>query len=103
MLNPEIHNSVPPDIDEIFRLYRIATDFQESKFLENVWPEFDRDMVASEIKDKQQLKLVVDGQNSSAFWLLHTEMQQYVAQKTKTLPCTFIESPPTPILKAIIG
>ncbi len=58
----EIQNSDPTDIDEIFRLYRIATEFQKSKFLENIWPEFDREMVATEIKNKHQFKLVIDNQ-----------------------------------------
>lgn len=36
-----IQNSTSDDLDEIFRLYRIATDFQKAKAAVH-WPEFDR-------------------------------------------------------------
>ncbi len=35
-----IATSTLDHIDMIFELYREATVFQRSKFLENVWPEF---------------------------------------------------------------
>ncbi len=65
----EIQNSVASDIDEIFRLYQIATDFQKSKSLEHIWPEFDRDMVANEIRRRHQFKLVID-QNLACVWAI---------------------------------
>ncbi len=56
-----IQNSKPTDIDEIFRLYRIASDYQDSKQHVVVWPEFERDMVATEIAENRQWKLILDG------------------------------------------
>jgi ribosomal protein S18 acetylase RimI-like enzyme len=51
-----ISNSTIDDIDEIFRLYRIATAYQKTK--EAVaWPEFDRKLVEKEISENHQWKL----------------------------------------------
>jgi ribosomal protein S18 acetylase RimI-like enzyme len=55
-----IQNSTIEDIDNIFSLYRIATEYQKDKFPDNQWPEFDREMVMSEIKDSRQWKMVID-------------------------------------------
>jgi len=38
-------NSSLNDIPEIFRLYKLATDFQKIKFPENQWPEFDKKLI----------------------------------------------------------
>ena len=35
-----IENSTEKDIPKIFRLYRLATEFQKQKFPENQWPDF---------------------------------------------------------------
>lgn len=53
-----IKNSLISDIDEIFRLYRIATDFQKIKFTVH-WPEFDRKLIETEILENRQWKLLV--------------------------------------------
>ncbi|GAA3987114.1 GNAT family N-acetyltransferase [Mucilaginibacter dorajii] len=55
----EIHHSTLEDIDEIFRLYSIATDFQKGKFIVH-WPEFERSMIETEINEKRQWKIVID-------------------------------------------
>ncbi|MGB5819324.1 MAG: GNAT family N-acetyltransferase [Saonia sp.] len=56
----KIQNSTLQDIDEIFRLYRIATDFQRISFPQNVWPEFDRDLIETEIHEHRQWKLMIN-------------------------------------------
>lgn len=58
----EIKNSSIRDIDEIFRLYRLASQYQKITFPENQWPEFDRRMVEKEINENRQFKLVVNDQ-----------------------------------------
>lgn len=58
-MNLQIHNSNINDLDEIFRLYRIATDFQKTKSAVQ-WPEFDRTLIATEISGNRQWKIVVD-------------------------------------------
>ena len=56
----KINNSSIHDIDEIFRLYKIATDFQKTRFSVH-WPEFDRKLVETEIYENRQWKIVIDG------------------------------------------
>jgi len=56
----EIQNSVNKDIQEIFRLYKIATDFQKTKFIVH-WPEFERNLIQTEIEENRQWKIIIDG------------------------------------------
>jgi len=56
-----IENSTAKDIDEIFRLYGIATAYMKSK-KKVAWPEFERSMVEREIVENRQWKLLIDGQ-----------------------------------------
>ena len=57
-----IENSTSTDIPEIFRLYRIATAYQKAKKTVVVWPEFDPELINTEIKENRQWKLLIDGQ-----------------------------------------
>ena len=56
-MNFQIQNSNINDIDDIFRLYKIATDFQKTRFSEH-WPEFDRTLIETEIAENRQWKIV---------------------------------------------
>lgn len=58
----EIKNSTKNDIDEIFRLYGIASEYQKSKQKVVVWPEFKRQLVEIEIVENRQWKLIIDNQ-----------------------------------------
>jgi RimJ/RimL family protein N-acetyltransferase len=55
----EIANSTLEDIDEIFKLYKLATDFQKTKFTHH-WPEFDKLLVETEILENRQWKIIID-------------------------------------------
>jgi GNAT superfamily N-acetyltransferase len=55
----KIKNSIEEDITEIFRLYKIATDFQKTRFTGH-WPDFERNLVESEIAESRQWKIVID-------------------------------------------
>lgn len=55
----EIRNSTPNDIYEIFRLYKLATDFQKTKFSVH-WPEFEKGLVETEISENRQWKIEID-------------------------------------------
>lgn len=57
----EIQNSTPGDIDEIFRLYKLATDFQNGRSLA-IWPVFERSLVETEIAENRQWKMVIDNE-----------------------------------------
>jgi ribosomal protein S18 acetylase RimI-like enzyme len=59
-MNFQIQNSKIEDIDEIFRLYQIATDFQKTRFTVH-WPEFDRKLIETEISENRQWKIIADG------------------------------------------
>ena len=56
----QIINSTIVDFDEIFRLYKIASDYQKEKKTVVVWPDFDKKMVEIEITKNRQWKLVVN-------------------------------------------
>jgi RimJ/RimL family protein N-acetyltransferase len=56
-----IKNSNIQDIDEIFKLYKIATNFQKTRFISH-WPEFERDLVATEIAEDRQWKIVINNE-----------------------------------------
>ena len=60
--------STPSDIDQIFELYEVATRFQKTKFSVH-WPPFERSMVAQEIAEGRQYKLLDNGQ-TAAVWAL---------------------------------
>lgn len=55
----EIQNASNKDIGEIFRLYKIATDFQKSKYIVH-WPEFEQSLVQTEINENRQWKIIID-------------------------------------------
>jgi ribosomal protein S18 acetylase RimI-like enzyme len=58
----KIENSSINDIPEIFRLYRIASDYQRAKKTVVVWPEFEKQLVETEVSEQRQWKLIIDGQ-----------------------------------------
>jgi ribosomal protein S18 acetylase RimI-like enzyme len=55
----DIKNSTLKDLEEIFRLYKLATDFQKAKKMVN-WPTFSKEMVLKEIEKEKQFKLLID-------------------------------------------
>ena len=59
-MSVQIQNSNISDIDEIFRLYKIATDFQKTKKHSVSWPEFEKSLVETEIIEKRQWKIVIN-------------------------------------------
>jgi RimJ/RimL family protein N-acetyltransferase len=54
-------NSTTEDLTEIFRLYEIARDFQKIKGAV-VWPMFDKELIATEIQERRQWKILIDQQ-----------------------------------------
>ncbi len=64
--NMKIVNSTMEDIEEIFRLYRIASNYMKERFFVS-WPEFDRGMVEKEISENRQWKLV-SGTDTVCIW-----------------------------------
>ncbi|MFT6370375.1 MAG: ribosomal protein S18 acetylase RimI-like enzyme [Maribacter sp.] len=56
----KITNSTSKDIIEIFRLYKTASDYQKAKKTVVVWPDFERILVATELEEQRQFKLVIN-------------------------------------------
>jgi GNAT superfamily N-acetyltransferase len=56
----EIKNCTAQDITEIFRLYKIASEYQKAKQTVVVWPEFEKRLVETEIAANHQWKLIID-------------------------------------------
>ena len=56
----KIKNSTSEDIETIFKLYASATVYQKTKFISNIWPEFERSLVETEINEQRQFKLLID-------------------------------------------
>jgi ribosomal protein S18 acetylase RimI-like enzyme len=71
----EIVNSTENDIDEIYKLYKSATDFQKLKFPENQWPDFDRAMITGEIAENRQFKLLIDGKIACIWAIAYSDPQ----------------------------
>ena len=55
----KIQNSTKYDIEEIFRLYNMATNFQKTRFNLH-WPVFEKSLIKTEIKEHRQWKLVIN-------------------------------------------
>ena len=57
----KIYNSQIQDIDNIFELYKIATDYQQQKAMV-AWPNFKKTLIEKEIHENRQWKLIIDQQ-----------------------------------------
>ena len=57
-----IKNVTASDIEKIFELYKIASNYQREKKTVIVWPDFDREMVITEIAENRQFKLIVNNE-----------------------------------------
>jgi len=55
----EIKNSTINDIEEIYRLYKIATSYQKAKGA-TTWPDFERTLIEQEIAENRQWKITFD-------------------------------------------
>jgi len=83
----EIHNSDIEDIDNIFCLYKTATDFQKKKAAAP-WPDFDRELIKKEIGEKRQWKIVIDGK-VACVWAT-TESDPQIWLKKNDEPAIYI-------------
>lgn len=56
----QIQNSTTKDIPEIFRLYGIASAYQRSKQTVVVWPDFEQQLVETEVAENRQWKIILE-------------------------------------------
>ncbi len=71
----KIENSNSSDIEEIFRLYKIAADYQTQIKALVIWPSFERELVETEIAEQRQWKLIIDGQVACVWATTFTDEQ----------------------------
>lgn len=75
-----IKNSTLEDFDSIFRLYRIASDYQRSKEIDNIWPEFDPESIRKEIEEQRQFKLLIDNKIACIWALTYNDPEIWGAK-----------------------
>ena len=70
-----IKNSTLNDIPDILHLYKLATKFQKIKFPGNQWPEFDKDSIATEVKENRQFKIVINDEIACVWAITFSDAQ----------------------------
>lgn len=70
-----IKNIAPLDIDKIFTLYKIASNYQKEKKTVVVWPDFNREMVAIEISENRQFKLLINSEIACVWAITFSDVQ----------------------------
>ena len=78
----QIVNSTIKDIDEIYRLYKIATAYQQAKKEVIVWPDFEREMVEIEIAENRQFKMLINNE-VACIWVITFNDEQIWEEKNK--------------------
>lgn len=78
----QIKNSAAADIPEIFRLYDFASAYQKSKQTVVVWPQFDRQLVETEVAENRQWKLIMNGQIACVWATTFTDEQIWEERNT---------------------
>lgn len=70
-----ITNSTREDVAEIFRLYKLATDFQKIKFPGNLWPTFEENFIINEIDENRQFKLLIDNKIACVWAITYNDAE----------------------------
>jgi ribosomal protein S18 acetylase RimI-like enzyme len=83
----KILNSKIEDINEIFELYKIATDFQKTKSVVP-WPNFDLELIEKEINENRQWKIVIDNEIACVWAITESEIQ--IWQEKNEEPAIYI-------------
>ncbi len=83
----KIQNSTIEDIDEIFRLYKVATDYQKTKYIVQ-WPEFERNLIETETSENRQWKIIIN--NSIACIWATTFSDPLIWEERNSDPAVYI-------------
>ncbi len=83
----EIENASIADIDEILRLYELARIYQKERF-PAVWPHFDSSLIAQEINEKRQWKLVRED-TIACIWAT-TKSDPFIWEERNAEPSVYI-------------
>lgn len=80
----QITTSSIHDIDEIFRLYKIDSDYKKEKKKVVVWPDFKRALVETEIAEKRQWKLIIDDEVACLWAITFSDAQIWEERDNST-------------------
>ena len=83
----EIRNSILWGMKIILQLYAAASEFQKSKAMVS-WPQFDSQLIETEIREKRQNKMVVDI-NIACVWAIKQSHSQIWGEKN-ILPALYL-------------
>lgn len=78
----KITNCTKDDIDAIFSLYSLASDYQKAKKTVVVWPDFKRELVETEVRENRQWKLLIDDK-IACLWVITFSDEQIWEQRNK--------------------
>lgn len=96
----KIVKSDTQDLEEIFRPYKLATDYQKTQSAV-AWPEFDKNLVQTEITEQRQWKIIIDGK-ISCIWATTFSDPQIWEERNNDQADIFTASPPIQILRVEI-
>lgn len=82
MTTMDIEHITFSDIDEVFRLYKIASDYQKAKKKVVVWPEFKRSLVETEISENRQFKILIN-EEIACVWAITFNDEQIWEERNK--------------------
>lgn len=71
----QIKTATRKDIDEIFSFYKMASAYQKAKKKVVVWPDFKRDMVATEIAENRQFKMLINNEVVCIWAITYSDAQ----------------------------
>jgi len=77
----KIESCKPNKIPKIFELYRIDTEYMKSKNQVH-WPEFQESLIANEIEENRQWKIVID-EEIACIWAIAFKDELIWADRTK--------------------
>ena len=70
-----IKNVTITDIGEVFKFYKIASEYQTAKKKVVVWPDFERAMVETEIAENRQFKLLINNEIACIWAITFSDKQ----------------------------
>lgn len=77
-----IKNVTITDIEEVFKFYKIASEYQTAKKKVVVWPDFERAMVETEIAENRQFKLLINNE-IACIWAITFSDKQIWEERSK--------------------
>jgi ribosomal protein S18 acetylase RimI-like enzyme len=77
-----IKNVTITDIGEVFKFYKIASEYQTAKKKVVVWPDFERAMVETEIAENRQFKLLINNE-IACIWAIAFSDKQIWEERNK--------------------